>query len=261
MKLSELYAVLEEVAPVSLSEEFCRVYGAYDNSGVLIDCGAEINGALFSLDFSLAAITEAKKRGFNAIVTHHPAIFRGITKLNISSDPQAKAIERCVKGNISVISMHLNYDAAPEGIDYYLMKGLGGENAVIMNVLSRGGYGRVYDVPSADFASFVQAAKTTFDTERLVSYGGLKKKIGRAASFCGAGCDDNAIAFALENGADVFVSSDLKHHQITALLERGVNVIQLPHYAAEVYGFKRIVQKMNDRIAVPTCFYREKGLQ
>lgn len=261
MKLDELYEILEGVAPVSLSDEYCRLYGAHDNSGILIDSGAEINGVLFSLDFSLSAITEAKKRGFNAIVTHHPAIYNPISRLSLPTDPQARAIAICVKGGISVVSMHLNFDAAPEGIDYYMMKGLGGESARVMDELSEGGYGRVYAVPHTDFATFVQNAKTTFSTERIISYGGGKKPIKTVASFCGAGCDDRAIAFAAENGADAFVSSDLKHHQITALLDRGINVVHIPHYTAEIYGFKKIIQKINDKIAVPTCFYRDKGLQ
>ena len=41
MKLTEVLCVLERVAPVALSDEFCRVYKLYDNSGIIIDCGAE----------------------------------------------------------------------------------------------------------------------------------------------------------------------------------------------------------------------------
>ena len=103
MKLAEIFNKLEEVAPVALSDEFCRKYKMYDNSGIIIDCKEEITGALFSLDLSLKAIEEAKKRGFNLIVTHHPAIYGGISR--ISADD---TIGICSRSGLPVLSMHLN---------------------------------------------------------------------------------------------------------------------------------------------------------
>lgn len=38
MEFNELYKMIEEVAPVALSDEYCKLYGAYDNSGIIIDC-------------------------------------------------------------------------------------------------------------------------------------------------------------------------------------------------------------------------------
>ena len=49
MKLNEIYALLDALAPKALSDEFCKTYGAYDNSGVLVDAGGEVDKALFSL--------------------------------------------------------------------------------------------------------------------------------------------------------------------------------------------------------------------
>ena len=59
MKSTEFYALAEQFAPKSLSDEFCRRYGAYDNSGLLLDSGEEAEKILFSLDLSLAAIERA----------------------------------------------------------------------------------------------------------------------------------------------------------------------------------------------------------
>lgn len=76
MKLNEIYALLDALAPKALGDEFCKTYGAYDNSGVLVDAGGEIDKALFSLDLSLAAVEEAKRAGAGLIVTHHPPSIR-----------------------------------------------------------------------------------------------------------------------------------------------------------------------------------------
>ena len=238
MKLTEIFKILEsKAAPVSLSDEFCKKYGLYDNSGIIVDCGNDVNGTLFSLDLSINAVKEAKKHGYNLIVTHHPAIYGGISRICASD-----AVAQCVKEGISVISMHLNFDAAPEGIDYHLMKGLGGDKAEILAPVTGGGYGRAYAINKTAFSEFVEKIKCTFSSERVLTYG-EERVIKKVASFCGAGCDDRAIAFAYAQNVDAFVSSDLKHHEIAALLTKGVNVIQLTHYSAENYGFNKIYLK------------------
>ncbi|MDE7453480.1 MAG: Nif3-like dinuclear metal center hexameric protein [Clostridia bacterium] len=259
MKLNEVLTVLEKVAPVALSDEFCKKFGMYDNSGVIINCGADINGALFSLDLSENAVKKAKELGYNLIVTHHPAIYGGISRLDLTRDPQAIALAECIKNGISVISMHLNFDAAPQGIDFHLMQGLGGDNPEILAKLDNGGYGRVYPVKQTQFTAFVENVKNTFNSDRVIIYG-KERSVKKVASFCGAGCDERAIAFAEKHGADVFVSSDLKHHEITAILGRGINVIHLTHYSAENYGFEKIYSRISKDLSVPSSYFSDAEL-
>ena len=76
MKLSEFYAVADQVAPKAISDEFCTRLGWYDNSGVLVDCGEEIKGALFTLDLTNAAIDEALK----VVMTHMHELNYGFYK-------------------------------------------------------------------------------------------------------------------------------------------------------------------------------------
>ena len=82
MKLTEILKTLEKVAPVALSDAFCKKYAMYDNSGIIIDGNAQVNGALFSLDLSAKAVKQAKAHGYNLIVTHHPAIYGGVSRIN-----------------------------------------------------------------------------------------------------------------------------------------------------------------------------------
>ena len=254
MKLTAILKKLEEVAPVALSDRFCKTYSMYDNSGIIADCGADINGAVFSLDLSDSAVAEAEKRGYNLIVTHHPAIYGGISKLN-SGDTVAE----CFRKGISVISMHLNFDVAPEGIDYHLMRGLGGSAAKTLAPVEGGAYGRVYAVAPVEFSDYKKYVRETFSTDRALFYGG-ERTVKKVASFCGAGCDGRAIEFAVSEGADVFVSSDIKHHEITALLHSGINVIHLTHYSAESYGFNKIYLKIKDGLQIPSSFFFDKEI-
>ena len=259
MKLTELLDLLEKIGPLSISDEFCKKHDAYDNSGIIVDSGEEIEGVLFTLDLSKGAIAVAKDQKLNAIVTHHPAIFGGVSQISVN-DPATELIAECMKERISVISMHLNFDAAPEGIDYHLMRGLGGTAAKPLVKLEGGAYGRVYDVLPRKFHEYFDFVKASFKTDRALAYGDPNKHTSRVASFCGAGCDDDAIAFAAEEGADVFVSSDIKHHQLTALLVRGMNVIVLTHYSAENYGFRKIYNKIIDGLNIPSSYFTDLGL-
>ncbi len=252
MKLKEAFAITERCcAPVALSDELCAKYNHYDNSGILVENEGEITGVLFSLDFTPAAAEEAIKRGYNLIITHHPAIYHGQHRITPSNDLISQALVKCIRGGVGVISMHLNFDCAREGIDYYLMKGLGGTEAEIMDKLSVGGYGRVYSIPEIKFCDFVRKIGKTFNTKRIFSYGDPQRPIKKVASFCGAGADENAGGFAIANGADVIVSSDFAHHMITGLYYNGVNVVQMTHYASEVYGFTHMARRLIPELGVP----------
>lgn len=255
MNVEEVLHILEErIAPVALSDAFCAKYKLYDNSGIIINCGGQVTGALFSLDFSEAAVKEAVKRGYNLIITHHPAIYGGVSRIDVEKDAKSRAIENCIKNGVSVISMHLNFDVAPKGIDYYLMRGLGGKDCAVCATVEGGGYGRAYDVEPTPVSEFLTKVSAVFRTDRAVYHGYRNRSVRKIASFCGAGCDDEAIAFAKANGCNLLVSSDLKHHEIAELVESGIGVLQLTHYSAESYGFGKIYQNIKESIKVPSSF-------
>ena len=261
MKLIDAFKIIGQEAPVSLSDELCSKYNHYDNSGVLVENKGEIKGILFSLDFTPDAAEEAVNRGCNLIVTHHPAIYHGMRRITPSNDLISRALFTCIKHNIGVISMHLNMDSAPEGIDWHLMKGIGGtQEDGVLNELSSGGYGRIYDIKPVTFKEFVKRTQRTFETKRCFAYGDDDRIIKRVASFCGAGCSEDAAGMAINGGADVLVSSDIAHHMITGLFYSGVNVLQLTHYCSEVYGFKLIAKKLSPSFGVPVCVYVDPQL-
>ena len=49
MKLSEIYRVIEGLAPKAISDEYCKTYGAYDNSGLLVEADEKITGVFPSI--------------------------------------------------------------------------------------------------------------------------------------------------------------------------------------------------------------------
>ncbi len=254
MQLKNVYEQIDALAPFALSKEYCDTYKFYDNSGVIVDCGGEVRGILCSLDLSMRAVEEAKKAGANVIVTHHPAIYQPVSSLK-----QDSAVLACAQAGISVISAHLNLDSAAGGIDEELMLGLGGISGRSMHILTDGSYGKAFAVHEESLDSFVARVKARFQTERVVVYG--TRPVKKVASFCGAGMDDETVAFALAEGADTFVSSDAKHHHIAALVEHGVNVVLLTHYAAENYGFVRFAENLKNKLkGLPVTVFTDERL-
>lgn len=267
MKLSEIYQIANTVAPKALSDEYCQRYGAYDNSGVLVDADEDIRGGVFSLDLSGGAIDKAIQLNANLLMIHHPAIYGKISEIR-ADDPTLLGgkLVKCLKNGISVIAMHLNLDGAIGGIDESLAEGIcrsaGGEMGAttLFHPLSQGGYGRAYDIREITLETLTENMKKTFSCARILRYGDGERKIRRVASFCGAGADEASILFAKAQGADAIVSADFKHHLLALAKELGVCVIALTHYSSENYGFEKYYQKIRQSIALPCAYHTDEIL-
>ncbi len=243
------------------------MYGAYDNSGLLVEADEEITGVLFTLDLTNAAIDEGLEKGCNLIHTHHPVIYGKIDHICTSDERLLGGkLVRCLRHGISLLSAHLNLDVAKGGIDESLMEGIAKTTGVgmcsptIMHPVEESGYGRVYEVLPCTLRELSVGMKKEFATERITVYGDERKLIRRVASFCGAGGDEEGVAFAKRTGADVIVSADFKHHVIAYAVEAGLSVIALTHYASENYGVKKYYEKIRRQIEVPCVFHTDKEL-
>lgn len=271
MKLSEVYKIADEIAPKRLSDEFCRTAGAYDNSGLLVEACEEVTGIVFTLDLTNAAIDKALACGANLIITHHPVIYGKIDHICLGDKTLLGGkLVQCIQAGISVISMHLNLDVAKGGIDESLMEGIllaagetegaGMRSVAIQHPVEDGGYGRVYDVKGVSLRSLADGIKKVFTTQNVFAYGNLDGTITRIASFCGAGADERSILYAKEMGAQVMISSDFKHHLIQLLVESGMSVIVLTHYASEQYGFEKYYKKIRERLEIPCVYHTDDKL-
>jgi putative NIF3 family GTP cyclohydrolase 1 type 2 len=160
--------------------------------------------------------------------------------------------------------MHLNLDCVKGGIDESLMQGVlcatGSQRGEveIMHPLSCGGYGRAYGIRETHLNDFAERIKKEFSTNRVNVYANGKTTVKKAASFCGGGAEEQAVEFAVKQGADVIVSSDFKHHVLTLANERNIAVVSLTHYASEHYGFNKFYQKICQGIAIPCEYHTDE---
>jgi len=101
--VSDISRALETVAPLWLQE-------SYDNSGLLIgDGNKRVTSVLLCLDVTEAVVEEAKAKGCNLIVAHHPLIFNGIKQLTGKTEVERCAI-KAIQYDIAIYACHTNLD-------------------------------------------------------------------------------------------------------------------------------------------------------
>ncbi len=246
MNAYELKDKLNPIMPFSISEKLIEK-GYYDNSGVI--CDGEGDKILFTLDLTENAVKKAKELGCGLIVTHHPAIFSPIKRVE-------GALREAVKNRMGVVSCHLNADFASEGVDYHLAKALGAKEEEVLEQYDFGGYGRLFDLDTT-VEDFIVKVKKELNAKNICLFG-ENKKIKKVATFCGAGLDEKSLSLA--KNADLLLSADIKHHILLQAVSEGKVVVQLTHFATENYGFKQIYKNFSKTVKEQVYYYEEDTL-
>ena len=212
--LTELASYLESIAPAQTAEN-------WDNVGVLVRCAQEVTGVLCALDITPATVREARAVGCNAIVSHHPVIFRPLKELRQGDVPAL-----LVREGVSAVCMHTNLDKAQGGVNDVLAQALGLRDTEPF----AGGIGRVGALPetmeAAAFAQFVGKALAA-----PVKWADAHGPVRRVAVVSGSGGDFSAEAAAA--GADCLVTGEAGHHDALDALAAGVTLVAATHFATE----------------------------
>lgn len=126
MQIRDIIRELEKKAPLSLQE-------SYDNAGLLTsNADWECRGVLCTLDATEAVILEARERGCNLVVAHHPIIFGGLKKLNGKNYVERTVIS-AIKNDIAMYAIHTNLDNVLDGVNDRIADRLGLTNRRILS--------------------------------------------------------------------------------------------------------------------------------
>lgn len=126
MKIFEICQYLDSVFPLAYQED-------YDNSGLLVgDSQNQVFGILICFDLTEKIIDEAIAEKRNLIVSHHPLIFKGLKKINNTSESE-RIITKAIKNDISIYAAHTNLDNSKNGINGYVANLLGLKNSKILS--------------------------------------------------------------------------------------------------------------------------------
>src|ERR1700744_1970133 len=126
MKLSALTDYLESLAPLAYQED-------YDNSGLIVgNPEQEIGQVLISLDCTEAIVDEAITTNCQAIVSHHPIVFRGLKKFNGKTYVE-RVVEKAIRHNIAIYAIHTNLDNVMNGVNERICETLGVKNTRVLS--------------------------------------------------------------------------------------------------------------------------------
>ena len=242
VRIKDIIAGLDREAPFSLAED-------WDNVGLLVGSPEHhVRSILIGLDPTNGLLDEAIDRGADTILTHHPVIFRPLPCINTAS-PEGRLLEKALSHQIAIIACHTNLDSAAEGVSDILATALGltsltpllpapGSNAPDV------GLGRLgsYDPPLA-IRDFLIKALETLDLPMLQVAGTLPDVV-RTVAVCGGSGSEFADA-AYRSGADIYLSSEIKHNVARWAEEREFCIIDGTHYGTEQPAVRLLAQKLD----------------
>jgi len=230
--LGEIGRELESCVPSCYSED-------WDSVGWMIaPLSEELSGVLLCVDPSPEAFEMASDKGFNLILAHHPMFFNSLDRLREDVALEELAI-RAVRRRCGVYSMHTNADSCLGGLNDLFAARLGLENCYPIlpaEESSAIGLGRVGElaVPLSG-EELEEKILEHPHINHLRSTLCLQRELKKVALCTGSGGD--LITRDEVLGADVYISGDIKHHQVEEARLRGLELIIIDHYEMETVFF------------------------
>lgn len=243
-KLLEIANFLENEFPPEYAEDF-------DNIGLLAGrLDKEVTKVLVCLDCNKNVVKEALKIGAQLIVTHHPVIFNPIKSITDSTDA-GEMIISALENNISIYSAHTNADSAPQGLTDTICHKLGLAPTGNME----GHLARICTAPAGMTAKkLCEKIKEEFHLDKLYSTFTKDREI-KTVAVCNGGGGGELVEIAMSLDVDVYISGDLKHHEISSFkVSDNVDFIEIRHFDCErivTEIFKdRLMKKFGDKLEV-----------
>ncbi len=219
MKLKNIIEKLESFAPLSLCED-------WDNAGLMIGGNdREIKSAAVVLDVTQKAVDFAVFQGCDLIVSHHPFIMPKLTEINFDTK-KGELMEKLIKNNVCVYSMHTNFDAAVSGVNDTLIELLDAENLSKDEtcVLKKA---RLKEETTLE--GFIEKVKKTLNISHVTYCGSFTKKVSEIAVCGGAG--GSLISECLD--CDALLTGEAKYHEYQQAAESGIAVVSGGHFETE----------------------------
>lgn len=242
MIIKDITDILEAFAPLGLQED-------YDNSGLIVGrSDRPVHGVLLAVDVTERVLDEARERGCDLIVTHHPVVFRGMKRFN-SADLTQRCVERAIREDIALYACHTNLDAAPGGMSWRLGEILGVERLEVLEPRPdnpQAGFGVVGSLSRpTDTLEFLQMMRSRLGLS-VIRYSDIASPtVSRVAICTGSGVD--LIGAACRAHADLYVTADMKYHDF-AIPDGRVTVADIGHFESEYCAIQLIFDILSKKL-------------
>ncbi|TAL41967.1 MAG: Nif3-like dinuclear metal center hexameric protein [Salinibacterium sp.] len=232
--VADVAAVVERLWPAAGAE-------SWDAVGLISgDLDAPVESILLAVDAVLDTVDEAVDTGASVLLVHHPLLLRGVT--TVASDRyKGAALSRLIRGNVALLAAHTNADVVETGTSAILASKLGLVDAqpIASGPTPSRGLGRVGAL--AEPTTLGRLARALAEvlpaTATGIRVSGDFDAPIRTVALC-AGAGDSYLADPAVVAADVYVTSDLRHHPASEAREnarasRGPALIDVSHWASE----------------------------
>lgn len=249
--LRELQAVIEDLWPAAGAE-------SWDAVGLVAgDPDATVEHVHLAVDAVPATAREAVELGAGLLLTHHPLLLRGVTTI-AESTYKGSVLATLVRGGSALLAAHTNADVVTTGTSAVLADRLG---LTEQRPLDAGadpdtGIGRVGVLPEG--TTLGALARKLVDllppTATGVRVSGDFDQPVRTVALC-AGAGDSLLGHPAVLDADVYITSDLRHHPASefreqALLGGGPALIDTSHWATEWLWLDVAAEQLRTRAGV-----------
>ena len=232
--LSDVLAVTESLWPNSGAE-------SWDAVGLVAgDPRVEVSRIVLAVDAVLDTVDEAVAAGASLLLTHHPLLLRGVT--TVAEDRYKGAVlARLIRGNCALIAAHTNADVVESGTSATLARllELTDLQPLVTGESPDRGIGRVGTLPAP--TTLGRLARQLGDilpptAGGIRAAGDYDAPVSTVALCTGAG--DAFLSLPDVLGADVYITSDLRHHPASEFREnakvgKGAALLDVSHWASE----------------------------
>lgn len=229
---------------------------AWDAPGLLSgDPHAPVERIHLAVDAVLDTADEALALGAHLLLVHHPLLLRGVT--SVAEDRYKGAVvARLIRGGCALVAAHTNADIVDRGTSAVLAERLGLSGTRPLSPASdpAQGIGRVgvlaQPVPLGALARAL--AELLPATASGVRVAGEYDRPIRTVALC-AGAGDAYLAHPEVQSADVFITSDLRHHPASEAIENarvsgGPALIDVSHWASEWLWLETAAAQLRDAL-------------
>ncbi len=248
MQLPALLRVLHEIAPLSLAEE-------WDNTGLLLEPAkaTEIESLLLTIDLTRSVLEEAMALGAQMIVAYHPPIFSGLKRIT-REDRTGDAVLTLIENGIAVYSPHTALDAVEGGVNDWLSSVFAISSATAIEPKGerlgkaenrRIGQGRRLELANElDLGTVVGMLKGHLGLSHLRVAAARGNPTIRSVALCpGAGA-----SVVTKVSADLYLTGEMRHHDVLAAAETGTHVILTEHTNSERGYLPALQRALLDRL-------------
>lgn len=149
-RIQDLVGLVHKLYAPELAED-------WDNVGLQVgDPGAPLERVLVALDPGLSAVQAAREANAQALVTHHPLLFRPVKRLT-PEDAVGQVLWTAVRDGVAIISAHTNLDCAVDGLNSWLAARLGVQQSLPLQPVAGDFLKLVVFIPSGYEQSVAEA--------------------------------------------------------------------------------------------------------